>query len=77
MTNTVTLLGVGKMGAAFVERWRSAGREVILWNRTASAAQALAGDGVSVASSAAAAGFWATANGACATAGCTGAAPST
>jgi 3-hydroxyisobutyrate dehydrogenase-like beta-hydroxyacid dehydrogenase len=55
VTDTVTLLGVGKMGAAFVERWRSAGREVVLWNRTASAAQALEGDGVRVASSARAA----------------------
>lgn len=55
MTTTVALLGVGKMGAAFIDRWRSAGREVVLWNRTAAAAESLAGDGVLVASSAASA----------------------
>jgi len=53
MPTSVALLGVGKMGAAFVERWRGAGREVVLWNRTAAAAEALAGDGVLVAASAA------------------------
>ena len=53
--NSVTLLGVGKMGAAFVDRWQAAGRPVVLWNRTASAAEALAGDGVRVAPDAAAA----------------------
>lgn len=47
--DSVTLLGVGKMGAAFVDRWTAAGRPVVLWNRTASAAEALAGDGVRVA----------------------------
>lgn len=53
--DSVTLLGVGKMGAAFVDRWTAAGRPVVLWNRTAAAAEALAGDGVSVATDAAAA----------------------
>lgn len=48
-SSEVALLGVGKMGAAIVDRWRAAGRPVILWNRTAAAAEALAGDGVRVA----------------------------
>lgn len=47
--NSVTLLGVGKMGAAFVDRWISAERPVVLWNRTISAAEALSGPFVSVA----------------------------
>ena len=51
--DSVTLLGVGKMGAAFVDRWSAAGRPVVLWNRTAAAAEALAGDGVRVAPDAA------------------------
>lgn len=50
-TNTVALLGVGRMGAAFVDRWREAGRDVVLWNRTASSAAALAGPGIQVAES--------------------------
>ena len=53
--DSVTLLGVGKMGAAFVDRWSAAGRPVVLWNRTAAAAEALAGDGVRVAPDAASA----------------------
>ena len=48
-TSSVTLLGVGKMGAAFVDRWTAAGRPVVLWNRTISAAEALSGPLVSVA----------------------------
>lgn len=55
MTPSVTLLGVGRMGAAFVDRWSAAERPVVLWNRTASAAQALAGPGVTVAADAASA----------------------
>lgn len=47
----VALLGAGRMGAAFVGRWREAGREVVLWNRTRSAAEALAGSGVTIAGS--------------------------
>ena len=34
VTTTVALLGVGKMGAAFIDRWRSAGREGRARNRT-------------------------------------------
>ena len=51
MSTSVALLGVGKMGAAFVDRWRDAGREVVLWNRTMASAQALAGEGVTVVAS--------------------------
>jgi 3-hydroxyisobutyrate dehydrogenase-like beta-hydroxyacid dehydrogenase len=45
-SNEVSLLGVGKMGAAFVSRWTEAGRPVVLWNRTPAAAAALEGSGV-------------------------------
>jgi 3-hydroxyisobutyrate dehydrogenase-like beta-hydroxyacid dehydrogenase len=46
--SSVTLLGVGKMGAAFVDRWVAADRPVVLWNRTRAAADALAGPLVTV-----------------------------
>ena len=49
----VALLGTGKMGAALVDRWHEAGREVVVWNRTASSAEALRRDGVRVAATAA------------------------
>src|SRR4051794_41460949 len=39
----VVLLGAGKLGAAAVERWVDAGRDVVVWNRTASRAEDLAG----------------------------------
>ncbi|MFN8155877.1 MAG: NAD(P)-dependent oxidoreductase [Candidatus Nanopelagicales bacterium] len=42
----VALLGAGKMGAALVDRWAEAGRPVVVWNRSAAGAQALARDGV-------------------------------
>ena len=42
----VVLLGAGKMGAAFVDRWAEAGRSVVVWNRGAARAEALARDGV-------------------------------
>lgn len=48
-TRSVTLLGVGKMGAAFVDRWIAAERPVVLWNRTMAAAEALSGPNVSTA----------------------------
>lgn len=48
MTPSVTLLGTGKMGAAFVDRWLQAGREVVVWNRNPASAHALAGAGVKV-----------------------------
>lgn len=51
MTSAVALLGAGKMGAAFVDRWKDAGRPVVVWNRTPAAAQALAGDGARAAGS--------------------------
>lgn len=50
---TIALLGTGKMGAALVDRWRAAGRDVVVWNRTSSSAEALRGPGVRVASTAA------------------------
>jgi 3-hydroxyisobutyrate dehydrogenase-like beta-hydroxyacid dehydrogenase len=48
MTDPVVLLGAGKMGAAFVDRWAEAGRAVVVWNRSAAGAEALAREGVSV-----------------------------
>lgn len=42
----VVLLGAGKMGAAFVDRWAEAGRSVVVWNRGAARAEALVRDGV-------------------------------
>lgn len=48
--NGVALLGVGRMGAAFVERWSAAGRAVAVWNRTPAAAESLRSDLVTPAS---------------------------
>lgn len=45
-TGSVALLGAGKMGSALVDRWREAGREVVVWNRTPAAAEAVAGGSV-------------------------------
>ena len=42
----VALLGAGKMGAAFVDRWSAAGRPVVVWNRTPQAARSLERAGV-------------------------------
>lgn len=42
----VTLLGVGKMGEAAVERWVAAGRRVNAWNRSPERAQRIAGASV-------------------------------
>lgn len=39
----VTLIGAGKLGAAFVDRWLAAGRTVAVWNRTTARAEELAG----------------------------------
>ena len=39
----VALLGAGKLGAAAVERWVDAERDVVVWNRTAARAKDLAG----------------------------------
>jgi 3-hydroxyisobutyrate dehydrogenase-like beta-hydroxyacid dehydrogenase len=39
----VVLLGAGKLGAAAVERWVDAGRDVVVWNRTTARAEELAG----------------------------------
>ena len=50
MSNAVTLLGTGKMGAALVDRWVEAGRPVVVWNRTPETAEALVRDGVTAAS---------------------------
>ena len=47
----IVVLGTGKMGAALVDRWAEAKREVVLWNRTRETAQALERPGVSVAPS--------------------------
>jgi 3-hydroxyisobutyrate dehydrogenase-like beta-hydroxyacid dehydrogenase len=50
-SDAVALLGAGKMGAAFVDRWAAAGRPVVVWNRTAAAAADLERDGVRAAGS--------------------------
>ncbi|SDU80503.1 NAD(P)-dependent oxidoreductase [Jiangella alkaliphila] len=42
MTDTVGVIGAGRMGAAMTARLRSAGVEVVLWNRTAARAAAVA-----------------------------------
>ncbi|MCP1337355.1 NAD(P)-dependent oxidoreductase [Futiania mangrovi] len=51
----IAVLGTGLMGAPMVRRLLGAGRAVIVWNRTAVKAEALAADGAEVASSARAA----------------------
>jgi 3-hydroxyisobutyrate dehydrogenase len=45
----VAVLGAGRMGAAMVRRLAEAGHSVTVWNRTRAAANALAGDRVTVA----------------------------
>jgi 2-hydroxy-3-oxopropionate reductase len=42
----IAVLGAGKMGAALVDRWAEAGREVVVWNRTLETAQRLERPGV-------------------------------
>lgn len=49
----VGFLGLGKMGAAMARRLLAAGYGVTVWNRTAAAAEGLAGDGAVVAGTAA------------------------
>ncbi|GCB49603.1 NAD(P)-dependent oxidoreductase [Streptomyces sp. NL15-2K] len=49
----VTLLGTGAMGTALARAWLAAGHPVTVWNRTPARAEALAGDGATVAASAA------------------------
>lgn len=49
--SAIVVLGAGKMGAALVDRWAEAGREVVIWNRTLETAQALERPGVSAAPS--------------------------
>lgn len=43
---SIVVLGAGKMGAALIDRWAEAGREVRVWNRTSETAQALERPGV-------------------------------
>ena len=45
----IAFLGTGLMGAPMARRLLAAGHEVVVWNRTAAKAQALAGDGARVA----------------------------
>ncbi|MEI2383946.1 NAD(P)-dependent oxidoreductase [Breoghania sp. JC706] len=47
----IAFLGTGLMGAPMARRLLAAGHEVVVWNRTAAKAQALAGDGARVAAS--------------------------
>jgi 3-hydroxyisobutyrate dehydrogenase-like beta-hydroxyacid dehydrogenase len=49
----IAFLGTGAMGAPMVRRLRGAGHEVVVWNRTLSRAEALAGIGTRVAATAA------------------------
>ncbi len=42
----IVVLGAGKMGAALIDRWADAGREVLVWNRTHETARALERPGV-------------------------------
>ncbi|MFI6579142.1 NAD(P)-dependent oxidoreductase [Nocardiopsis sp. NPDC050513] len=49
----VSLLGLGDMGTAFARAWLAAGHPVTVWNRTASRAEPLAGEGADVAATAA------------------------
>lgn len=44
MSHEVTVLGAGKLGAAFVARWAAAERPVRVWNRSSERAQALAAE---------------------------------
>ncbi|GAA3926435.1 NAD(P)-binding domain-containing protein [Actinomadura viridis] len=50
---SLTLLGLGAMGAAFARAWLAAGHSLTVWNRTASRAEPLAADGAAVAATAA------------------------
>ncbi|MFJ6567508.1 NAD(P)-binding domain-containing protein [Streptomyces sp. NPDC091292] len=52
-TRSVSLLGLGDMGAAFARAWLAAGYSVTVWNRTASRADALVAEGATRAESAA------------------------
>jgi 3-hydroxyisobutyrate dehydrogenase-like beta-hydroxyacid dehydrogenase len=51
MRRVVAIIGTGICGSAMVRRLRRAGIDVRAWNRTPAKAEALAGDGVSVAGS--------------------------
>lgn len=42
----IVVLGAGKMGAALIDRWADAGREVLVWNRSHETARALERPGV-------------------------------
>jgi 3-hydroxyisobutyrate dehydrogenase-like beta-hydroxyacid dehydrogenase len=48
---TVTMLGLGRMGTALARGWAKAGARVTVWNRDASKAEALRGEGFAVAGS--------------------------
>ncbi|MFF5261102.1 NAD(P)-dependent oxidoreductase [Actinomadura viridis] len=50
---SLTLLGLGAMGAAFARAWLAAGHSLTVWNRTASRAEPLAAEGAAVAATAA------------------------
>lgn len=53
LIESVTVLGIGNMGAAVARGLRAAGLRVTVWNRSREKAEALAGDGILVAGSAA------------------------
>ncbi|QUH00985.1 NAD(P)-dependent oxidoreductase [Saccharopolyspora erythraea] len=50
---SLTLLGLGAMGAALARTWLAAGYSLTVWNRTPARAEALAADGATVAATAA------------------------
>jgi 3-hydroxyisobutyrate dehydrogenase-like beta-hydroxyacid dehydrogenase len=50
---SLTVLGLGAMGAALARSWLAAGHPVTVWNRTPARAEALAADGATVARTAA------------------------
>jgi 3-hydroxyisobutyrate dehydrogenase len=43
MSERISFLGIGQMGAPMAERLVAAGRNLILWNRTRAKAEAIAG----------------------------------
>lgn len=47
-SGSVTVIGAGRIGSALVRRWRNAGWDVVVWNRTPARADALRDSGARV-----------------------------